>query len=144
MNRLDFRRRIDSLKSTISITDLVERDGHKLTRNGGLMKLCCPFHREKTPSCVLYDDHGHCFGCDAHFDIFQYVMLRDHCDFKAAVEKLDGGNSTSSRRSPRRVIQRPKEPEIPEEWFTEFLYECRRSTLVNLMEEFADSLGVGC
>jgi hypothetical protein len=29
-------------------------------------KILCPFHIEDTPSCVLYEDTYHCFGCGAH------------------------------------------------------------------------------
>lgn len=30
-------------------------------------KISCPFHNERTPSCVLYDDNSfHCFGCGAN------------------------------------------------------------------------------
>lgn len=30
-------------------------------------RACCPFHREKDPSFVVYADGGyHCFGCRAH------------------------------------------------------------------------------
>lgn len=28
-------------------------------------RIKCPFHEEKTPSMVIYDDVGHCFGCGA-------------------------------------------------------------------------------
>lgn len=30
-------------------------------------KVCCPIHKEKTPSMVLLDDQTiHCFGCNAN------------------------------------------------------------------------------
>lgn len=35
--------------------------------NGRDIKLCCPFHSERTPSFTLYEDnHYHCFGCNKH------------------------------------------------------------------------------
>ena len=29
-------------------------------------KVCCPFHDEVEPSCAIYADHWHCFGCGQH------------------------------------------------------------------------------
>ena len=29
-------------------------------------KVCCPFHQEVEPSCSIYADHFHCFGCNEH------------------------------------------------------------------------------
>jgi DNA primase len=34
----------------------------------------CPFHRERNPSCKLYDDHYYCFGCQAHGDVIKLVQ----------------------------------------------------------------------
>lgn len=28
-----------------------------------LERILCPFHKEKTPSCVLYEERYHCYGC---------------------------------------------------------------------------------
>jgi DNA polymerase bacteriophage-type len=30
--------------------------------------VCCPFHEEVEPSCKIYADHFHCFGCGEHGD----------------------------------------------------------------------------
>ncbi len=32
----------------------------------GSAKVLCPFHDDSEPSCLLYADHFHCFGCGAH------------------------------------------------------------------------------
>jgi DNA polymerase len=29
-------------------------------------KVCCPFHDDIEPSCAIYPDHFHCFGCGEH------------------------------------------------------------------------------
>lgn len=29
-------------------------------------RILCPHHKERTPSCVIYDDHYYCFSCGAH------------------------------------------------------------------------------
>lgn len=33
----------------------------------------CPFHREKTASLKLHQDHYYCFGCGAHGDVIDFV-----------------------------------------------------------------------
>jgi hypothetical protein len=51
----------------------------------------CPFHNEKTPSMKYYPDSNtvHCFGaCSKSYDIIDYIMLRDNCSFKEAINKL--------------------------------------------------------
>ena len=69
---------------------LMERDGHRFSTEGGVKKCCCPFHREKSPSFVLYrDGHFHCFGCSAHGDIIGYVMRRDSIPYREALERLN-------------------------------------------------------
>lgn len=36
-------------------------------------KMLCPFHNEKTPSLVFYEDHYHCFGCGSGGDVFAFL-----------------------------------------------------------------------
>lgn len=48
----------------------------------------CPFHNEKTPSCNIYVDHYHCFGCGAHGDVIDFVMQSEGLNFKSAVARL--------------------------------------------------------
>lgn len=39
------------------------------------IKIRCPFHKERTPSCVLFPTGGFkCFGCPAHGDSISFVM----------------------------------------------------------------------
>jgi DNA polymerase len=37
-------------------------------------KVCCPFHEDIDPSCVIYPDHFHCFGCSAHGSRLDWLM----------------------------------------------------------------------
>ena len=60
----------------------------KLARSGRNLKVCCPFHGEKTPSFYVYDDHFHCFGCGAHGDAIGFVMQSQGAGFMEAVEQL--------------------------------------------------------
>lgn len=70
----------DSHRSTFNAThdlaSLVASYGVTLQRDGSLLKGCCPFHQEDTPSFKVYSDHYHCYGCldsgDAYW--FHYRM----------------------------------------------------------------------
>jgi DNA polymerase len=52
----------------IPLADLI---GEPLT-NG---KIPCPFHDDHTPSLVVYPDHFHCYGCGAHGDHIDWLMM---------------------------------------------------------------------
>jgi DNA polymerase len=58
-----------SLGETIApLTDLVslpmDASGH----------VSCPFHDDPNPSCRIYSDHFHCFGCGEHGDRLDWLM----------------------------------------------------------------------
>ncbi len=80
---------LDELRTRLPLSDVLGRR-LRLVRAGRLLKCACPFHNEKSPSMVLYDDHYHCFGCGAHGDIVTFTMQMDNLSFIDAVEKLAG------------------------------------------------------
>jgi DNA polymerase len=49
----------------------------------------CPFHDDSTPSLQIYDDHFHCFGCGAHGDHFDWLMIVGGMDRDQAMHALD-------------------------------------------------------
>lgn len=62
-----------------------------LRKNGNHLTGLCPFHEEKTPSFVIYEDQNrfHCFGaCNQGGDAIDFVMRRDNCDMNEAVKGL--------------------------------------------------------
>lgn len=65
------------IKQTLSLTAVVEEDV-TLKRNGKVLKACCPFHDEKTPSFTVYPETQdfHCFGCQANGTVIDYIMYR--------------------------------------------------------------------
>lgn len=144
MGLIEFKRRIETLKASHPLHVVIGNDGHKLVLSGGMYKLCCPFHREKTPSCVIYPDgHFHCFGCFSRGDVFSYVMQRDGCSFKEAVEKLDGGKFT-----PTDKVQYPalkavkKEPELPRDYFSNLMCDYEREETAGAVIDLSHKLGV--
>ncbi|MBV1831788.1 DNA primase [Komagataeibacter sp. AV436] len=78
---------LDELRARTPIAPVIGRRT-KLVRSGKYWKACCPFHGEKTPSFYVYDDHYHCFGCQAHGDVITFVMQSEGRSFPEAVEEL--------------------------------------------------------
>ena len=64
----------------------------RLVRAGSLLKCQCPFHSEKTPSCVVYantqDPHFYCFGCHAGGDVITFLMKMEGLSYIDAVQML--------------------------------------------------------
>ena len=61
----------DEVKSIVDVPTAARSYGVEVHR--GNMALC-PFHRERHPSCKLYEDHYYCFGCQAHGDVIKLVQ----------------------------------------------------------------------
>lgn len=62
----------------------------RLRRAGNQYRGLCPFHRESNAS--LYIDSRRkiwkCYGCERGGDVFDFVMLAEHCDFSSALRIL--------------------------------------------------------
>ena len=70
--------------------DEVMRSYVTLKRTGRDYKCLCPFHSEKTPSCVVHPDEGyfHCFGCGAGGDVITFTMKIENLDYMEAIKLL--------------------------------------------------------
>jgi CHC2 zinc finger/Toprim domain len=66
-------------------------------------KVCCPFHDDRTPSCHIYDDHFHCFGCGARGDAIDWLMMIEGMDRKQAIEALESWDRPKVK--PRKVAK---------------------------------------
>jgi DNA primase len=88
------------VRSRIDLVELVS-ERVKLTRIGSKWKGLCPFHTEKTPSFHVNADLQlfHCFGCKKGGDLFDWVMLSEGVDFRAALELLAERAGVSLTRS---------------------------------------------
>ena len=59
-----------------------------LQRAGGLSKCHCPFHKDDSPSFVVYEDHFYCFGCQARGDAIEFFQRKEGLSFPDAVERV--------------------------------------------------------
>ena len=60
----------EAVKSTVTPKMAAEHFGLSVSRNG---MVCCPFHDDRHPSMKLYEDHYHCFGCQANGDVIAFT-----------------------------------------------------------------------
>ena len=61
----------DDIKELVDVPTAARSYGVEVHR--GNMALC-PFHRERHPSCKLYENHYYCYGCQAHGDVIKLVQ----------------------------------------------------------------------
>jgi DNA primase len=82
---------LDELRNRVSLAEVVGKRVALKKRGRNFLGLC-PFHREKTPSFNVHDDKGfyHCFGCQTHGDVIDFVMRTENVTFPEAVEKIAG------------------------------------------------------
>lgn len=59
-----------------TVLPLLDAAGHPGFGSWRSIKICCPYHQEKTPSCQLYpppNAHFHCYGCGAWGDLVRLL-----------------------------------------------------------------------
>ena len=81
---------INRIKQDISLLRLVESQGYEVTRQGKDSVVRCPFHDDKTPSCIISSKTNlfHCFGCGAAGSVIDWVMKTQGVSFRFACEIL--------------------------------------------------------
>lgn len=98
----------DQIKENLSITDVVSTY-IRLEKSGAQYRARCPFHNERTPSFYVSPERKsfHCFGCQAHGDIFTFVEKIENIPFfealkiladRAGVQLLDGQKNKEDTR----------------------------------------------
>lgn len=77
----------DSIKALLTMDQVARHYGFTPSRAG---YICCPFHKEKTPSLKLYRGSGgfHCFGCGAHGSVIDFVMKLFDITFQQAIIRI--------------------------------------------------------
>lgn len=116
------------IKNAVNLVQLLENDLGPGQRAGKLLKFCCPFHAEKTPSLMVYPESNtwHCYGCGTGGDAIAYHAKRHNLAPGAAALELAriagiDGDAIATAAPPKRHIQPPAEVNIdaappPAEW----------------------------
>lgn len=80
---------LETLKMSCDIESVISGYLH-LRRQGRNLVGLCPFHSEKTPSMVVYNDTQsfYCFGCGAGGDVISFIMRIENLDYLEAVKFL--------------------------------------------------------
>ena len=74
------------IKARVDIRDVAESYGvHFNDKWQGK----CPFHDDRHPSASIKNGRFHCYVCDLHLDIFEFVQQFDGCSFNGAKERLN-------------------------------------------------------
>jgi DNA primase catalytic core len=82
---------LERLKREVSLTRLIEGQGHRLIAQGKDLACRCPWHEgDDTPSCIISPKTNlwHCFGCDAGGTVIDWVMRSHQVSFRHACELL--------------------------------------------------------
>jgi DNA primase len=79
----------EQIKSRLDIVDVIG-SYVRLTRAGREYKGLCPFHTEHTASFYVSRDKQlwNCHGCHEGGDIFRFIEMVEHTDFRGALEEL--------------------------------------------------------
>ena len=80
---------VEQLLQQCDLEELVGRYA-LVKRAGRNLKCLCPFHREKTPSFVIYPENQsfYCFGCGVGGDAISFVMKAENLDYPDAIRFL--------------------------------------------------------
>ena len=83
---------LQHIKQAVSLVTVAQSQGRQLFKRGKDVVLLCPFHEEKTPSCVISPDKNlyHCFGCGAGGSVLDWVMKTESVSLRRAYESLRG------------------------------------------------------
>ena len=107
--------RREEIRARTDLVELIESDGVRLHGSSHTLSGVCPFHDDRNPSLRVYRERGWwwCYGCATGGDVFEWVMRRDSCDFRHALQTLEGATTTSApirtyaRIVPRRQVRIP-------------------------------------
>lgn len=100
------------------IVAIIEREGIELKRG----KAPCPFHSERTPSFMVNQNKQkfNCYGCGAHGDVIDFIMLLHKLSFKDALVYLGMKNGKPIQIDPaiarQKKIQKDYEAAIHNLW----------------------------
>jgi len=103
---------LDSIKSQISITAVLERLGHQVKNKRAL----CPFHEDHSPSLQVYESTSsvYCFSCQRGGDIFDLLDTVKHFALPEAIDWLADAYGTPRYKTLERKTQEQIQYEVTE------------------------------
>ena len=83
---------IEAIRAAHPIAHAVSGAGVELRRSGRRLVGLCPFHEDRSPSLVVYEETSSyfCFGCDAGGDVFDFVGRLRGTAFRETTALLAG------------------------------------------------------
>jgi phage/plasmid primase-like uncharacterized protein/KaiC/GvpD/RAD55 family RecA-like ATPase len=97
-----------ALRREHPIADVIA--GEVTLKKAGRNKVgCCPFHPDKTPSFVVYDETYHCFGCGEHGDVIDFVAKSQRLRIPDAIAFLTGGAAPTLTKEDREKLDRERQ-----------------------------------
>lgn len=100
---------VEEIKELYSMHDILISYGLRADKKNFL---CCPFHKEKTPSMKVDKNGFYCFGCGENGDIFTFIQRMDGLSFKEAFIKLGGSYEKASFESSLKIYKAEKNREM--------------------------------
>ena len=91
-----------TVKTSINAREVAEHYGIDVNRYG---KALCPFHNDRHPSMVVYDDHYHCFACGEHGDVIDLVANLYSLPVLDAANKLACDFGISQGKPPTKEME---------------------------------------
>ncbi|MDE7094697.1 MAG: hypothetical protein K2O52_07280 [Oscillospiraceae bacterium] len=103
---------IQQILEQIPIADIFQKYNH-FRQQGKNYICCCPFHSEKTPSCVIYPDLYlfYCPNCGVGGDVITYLQITENLSYTDAVNTLAQRlnlNISSKTNVPESKLQRER------------------------------------
>ena len=77
----------NQIKDRVSVPEVLGRHGRS-AETGNKIHCLCKQHDERTPSCHVYRDHCHCYGCKRNWDVIAIEMEFAGCSYQRAIENL--------------------------------------------------------
>lgn len=77
------------VKTRLSLLQVMA-DYATVKKVGSNWSCCCPFHQERTASCVIHDEKGvfYCFGCHAGGDVISFIAKIEKCSPLEAIHHI--------------------------------------------------------
>ncbi len=105
---------LERLKQAVSLLRLAESQGYKPQKQGKDYAVHCPFHDDKTPSCMISPVKNvyHCFGCGAKGSVIDWTMKTQGVGFRHAVEILRDDSSLAATTASTTPIKQSTVPKL--------------------------------